>query len=118
MRFSAKITTQEDRYDANTSECVPTYQITTGYEMESIQCTVQLRPKGRRATSVPNFKRKSGLKMSGSSPSRSRKKRDPGFTEEEELELCRIGLGMGYGGGSEEKRKEEEELRKKMMRKP
>ena len=118
MRFSAKITTQEDRYDTKTSECVPTYQLTTGYEMESIQCTVNLRPKGRRATSVPNFRRKSGLRIPGPSSSRTRKKRDPGFTEEEELELCRIGLGLGYGGGSEEKRKEEEELKKKMMRKP
>ena len=54
--------------------------------------------------------------MPGASTSRIRKKRDPTFTEEEELELCRIGMGLGCG--SDERRREEEELRKKMMRKP
>ena len=117
MRFSAKITTEEERYDtSSTAECVSTthFQITTGYEMESIQRTINLRPKNRRASSVPNFRRKSGLLIP--TKERVRKKRDPTFTEEEELELCRIGMGMGYG--SDERRKEEEELRKKMMRKP
>ena len=118
MRFSAEITTQEDRYDAKTSECVSTYNFTTSCETESIQCTINLRPKGRRSTSVPNYRRKPRLVMSSSSSSRLRKKRDPGLTEEEELELCRLGLGMGNGGRSEEKRKEEEELQKKMRRKP
>ena len=116
MRFSAKITTEEERFDDSSSESVKITinQITTGYEMESIQQTINLRPKNRRASSVPTFKRKSGLALPGSN-SRIRKKRDPTFTEEEELELCRIGMGLG---GSEERRKEEEELRKKIMRKP
>ena len=115
MRFSAKITTEEERFDDDSSEAICSFQITTGYEMESIQQTINLRPKNRRASSVPTFKRKSGLSFPGSSTSRIRKKRDPTFTEEEELELCRIGMGLG---GSEERRREEEELRKKMMRKP
>ena len=117
MRFSAKITTEEERYESSsTSDCVSMthFQITTGYEMESIQRTINLRPKNRRASSVPNFRRKSGLLIP--TKERVRKKRDPTFTEEEELELCRIGMGMGHG--SDERRKEEEELRKKMMRKP
>ena len=116
MRFSAKITTEEERFDDDSSESIFSYQITTGYEMESIQRTINLRPRNRRASSVPNFKRKSGLVMPGASTSRIRKKRDPTFTEEEELELCRIGMGLGCG--SDERRREEEELRKKMMRKP
>ena len=119
MRFSAKITTEEERYDtSSTAECVSTthLQIITGYEMESIQRTINLRPKNRRASSVPNFRRKSGLLIPNKE--RVRKKRDPTFTDEEELELCRIGMGMGYGGGSDERKKEEDELRKKMMRKP
>ena len=116
MRFSAKISTQEDRYDINTSECISSYVSSMGYETESIQCTIQLLP--RRSASASNYRRKSGSRVSGSSSStRTRKKRDAKLTEEEELELCRIGLGMGYGDASQ-KRKEEEELRKKMMRKP
>ena len=119
MRFSAKITTEEERYNTPSSASVSTFQIlTTGYEMESIQRTINILPKCRRASSVPCFRRKSELVMNGASSYRARKKRDPTFTEEEELELCRIGLGGGYGGGSEQKRKEEEDLRKKMMRKP
>ena len=125
MRFSAKISTQEDRYDTNTSECISSYVSSTGYEMESIQCTVQLQPVPAvpvrlflLTASVPNHRRKSGTRVAGSSSStRTRKKRDANFTEEEELELCRIGLGMGYGETSQ-KKKEEEELRMKMMRKP
>ena len=119
MRFSARITTEEEIYDtSSTEECVSTkhFQITTGYEMESIQRTINLRPKNRRVPSVPNFRKKSGLLIPNKE--RVRKTRDPTFTEEEELELCRIGMGMGHGGGSDEKRKEDEKLRKKMMRKP
>ena len=61
MRFSAKITTEEERFDDDSSEAICSFQITTGYEMESIQQTINLRPKNRRASSVPTFKRKSGL---------------------------------------------------------
>ena len=113
MRFSAKITTEEEIYDAPPSEQVSNFETITGYQTESIQRTINLRPKGRRSISNPNYRRKPGLATPGYE--RIRKKRDPTFTEEEELELCRIGLG---GGGSDEKRKEEEALRKKMMRKP
>ena len=119
MRFLATISTQEDRYDTITAECISTDEEITGYEMESIQCTVQLKPRGRKMSSAPVLRRRSGLKMSGGmTSSRSRKKHDQIFTEEEELELCRIGLGAGSGGGSSEKQREEEELRKKMMKKP
>ena len=101
MRFSAKISTEEQVFsDSSTSEG------TSAFEMENIVHTIRLPAPPRRAASVPTSRRASrpSLSSGGSgSGGRPRRKRDPNFTEEDELELFRLSV-MGWGGGNESAR--------------
>ena len=100
MRFSAKISTEEQVFsDSSTSEG------TSAFEMENIVHTIRLPAPPRRATSVPTSRRVSrpSLSSGGGGGGRPRRKRDPNFTEEDELELFRLSV-MGWGGGNESAR--------------
>ena len=99
MRFSAKISTEEQVFsDSSTSEG------TSAFEMENIVHTIRVPAPPRRATSMPSGRRASRPSFSsGADGGRPRRKRDPNFTEEDELELFRLSV-MGWGGGNESAR--------------
>merc|ERR1712168_1552376 len=87
--------------------------------MENIVHTLRLPApaSSRRASSVPTGRRPSRTSFSSG---RSRRKRDPNFTEEDELELFKLSV-MGWGGqGGETAKREEEDIKRKLaaQRKP
>ena len=112
MRFSAQISTEEGRFDPCEGYS-SSYEVVLNYQMENVVQTIEIAGPRRRSSSVPARRKISQRKVSYSS-GRPRRRRDPNFTEEEELELCRIGLGVK----SDTARREEEELKRKMQRKP
>ena len=63
MRFSAIITIEEEVYDTFCRKHVSSFELTTGYEMESVQRTITLISEKTRGASVPNIKEKSELTM-------------------------------------------------------
>ena len=111
MRVTAKITAEEERYD--TFKCVATSKIITGYEMESVQHTLNIQPNHQNARSnVRDCGRKLGLAIARFLSLQMPTEQVPGITAGEKDAGK---LDFVSEGGSEKRRKEKEELWKKVM---
>ena len=107
MRVTAKITAEEERYD--TFKCVSTSKIITGYEMESVERTINIQQNARN--SVQHCGRKLGSAIARFLSSQmSNEQRPDSRGEEKESEFAKkLDLALRI------RRKEKEELWKKVM---